>query len=384
VYADPNYVTGRPPALVSGDPWSGGGSPAGANAAAAAELFWGQWAFRSRGIGLLNEGGLAGARSVPFTGKGARVGVFDTSPFQLNRGVASQLASVDWISPTLDLMVAHPDPAAQLDPPNPAIDVRDHGLFVAGLIHAVAPQSTISLTRVLNEYGQGDLYTLNREVHRFISDTVSLGAAFSGTVINLSLGVHPPPNASELHLPAVIVSLQTALQAADGFKLVVVAAAGNDGNAKQMQIPASNATVIGVAASSAQRGRGCFSNRGDLAAPGGNGSAPGCIPTVDDCEASCAVAVVSLAAIDNPATDTGYAYWTGSSFAAPLASGVAALLLAAKGGELTPAQVAQQIYDGALPPNLPPADDTLGAGIVNLRRTLLPFEAHVPVMIRRP
>jgi subtilisin family serine protease len=298
--------------------------------------------------------------------------------------VAADLNTIDWISPTLQLMVNHPAPAAQLDPPNPQIDVRDHGLFVAGLIHAVAPQSSISLTRVLNEYGQGDLYTLSREVHKFISDTVDLGPAFSGAVINLSLGVHPPPNAAALNLPAEIVSLQTALLAADGFRLVVVAAAGNDANVEQMQIPASYASVIGVAASSAQRGRGCFSNRGDLAAPGGDGSAPGCTPTVDDCVAICAVALVSLAAIDNPATDTGYAYWTGSSFAAPLASGVAALLLAAHDGALTPKQAAQRIYAGVLPPNLPPDDDTLGAGIINLRRTLLPFEAHVPILVKRP
>jgi subtilisin family serine protease len=377
VFADPNYATGRPPALLGGDPWSGSGSPvAGSASTPAPDLFWQQWAFRARGIELLSEG-QPPQRLVPFDGQGVRVAIFDTSPFGPQIGIKETLQQVSWITPTLNLTVTHPAPAYAWEPPAPATDVRGHGLFVAGLAHAVAPQSDISLTRVLDQYGQGDLYTLSRELHRFISDTVVLDSG-DGAVINLSLGVHPPPNAAMLGLPAEIVSLETAILSASGFDIVVVGAAGNDGDTSAAQLPASYPTVIGLAASSAQRGRGCFSNLGDVAAPGGNGSMPGCTP-----EPTSSTALISLAPIVEK-TDTGYAYWMGTSFAAPLASGTAALLLDAHNGALSPAQVAARIYQGAQPPDLPPEDESLGAGIISLKRTLLPFNIHLPLAASGP
>jgi subtilisin family serine protease len=384
VRPDPNYATGRPPAPVSADPWSVEGSPAGGSAAAGADLFRQQWAFRERGIGLYTTGGTSLVRSVPFTGEGVRVGIFDTSPFVLANDKVPETRTIDWIDPQLVLEVAHPQFTATWPPPTSLIDARDHGLFAAGLVHGVAPESDITLTRVLNNYGQGDLYTLGRELHRFISDTVELGSTIDGAVINLSLGVHPPPNAAALGLPAEITALTTAMLAADGFGVVVVAAAGNDGDTAAMQLPASYSTVIGVAASSALRGRGCFSNRGDVGAPGGDGSAPGCTPAIEQCTRDCAAGVISLAAIDDPKSDTGYAYWAGTSFAAPIASGAAALAIDQHNGATDPTQVAGQLYAGALPPNLPPADDTLGAGIINLKQMLLPKKVLVPALMKAP
>ena len=66
---------------------------------------------------------------------------------------------------------------------------------------------------------------------------------------------------------------------------MVVAAAGNDSFSADLaatspadayaplpaEIPAGDAQVIGVAASTYDKQRGCFSNSGDVAAPGGNG-----------------------------------------------------------------------------------------------------------------
>ncbi|HEU5099285.1 MAG TPA: S8 family serine peptidase, partial [Roseiflexaceae bacterium] len=366
VRSDPNYATGRPPATVSADPWSVEGSPAGA------ELFHQQWAFDTRGIGLYRTSVGALTRSVPFTGDGVRIGIFDTSPFTVETDTMTTSLAIAWADPPLALEVAHPHFTTRWPPPSKPTDVRDHGLFAAGLAHAVAPQSDIMLTRVLNDDGQGDLYTLSRELHRFISDTIELDASITGSVINLSLGVHPPPDAAALGLPAEIAALATAMLAADGFGIVVVAAAGNDGNVDAMQLPASYPKVIGVAASSAQRGRGCFSNRGDIGAPGGDGRASDCLPAIERCTDDCAAGVISLAMIHDPSRDTGYLYWSGTSFAAPLASGAAALAIEQHKGAATPAQVAVQLYTSALPPNLPRSDDTLGAGIINLKQMLLP------------
>jgi hypothetical protein len=76
------------------------------------------------------------------------------------------------------------------------VDVRDHGLFVAGLVHAVAPASEIRLISVLNESGCGDLFLLGTELGHFVGEVTEERAKakkgqkpLEGVVINLSLGV---------------------------------------------------------------------------------------------------------------------------------------------------------------------------------------------------
>ena len=73
-------------------------------------------------------------------------------------------------------------------------DISDHGLFVAGMIHAVAPRSDIQLYQVLDQYGCGDLYTLVTQLQTFISQVEAdrQAASLKGAVINLSLGVLRP------------------------------------------------------------------------------------------------------------------------------------------------------------------------------------------------
>lgn len=383
VFADPNYATGRPPAITSADPWSVEADPASGDANAAGGLFWDQWAFTRRGIGLFS-GSAAQGRSVPFTGARVEVGIFDTSPFTLAGGVTTTLEEIDWITPTLQLSLRHPSVAYSWPAPAAPSDVRDHGLFVAGLTHAIAPASTITLVRVLDQYGQGDLYTLSREMHLFNRRVVTAGASIDGAVINLSLGVHPPPNAAQLALPADIVALLTATQAADGYAIAVVAASGNDSTqaaAAALQIPASYPSVIGVAGSTAQRGRSCFSNQGDLAAPAGNGSGAACKP-VEVCTGTCADMLISL--VLPGAGESGFAYWPGTSFAAPLATGVAAVLLDARDGALTPAQLAERLAQSALPPDIAADSAALGGGIINLRDAALPFEGFLPAVFDAP
>ena len=370
VFADPNYATGRSPAPVSADPWSVEGSPAGGSSAVGADLFDRQWAFGKGGIGLYSTLNPP-VRAVPETGTRVRVGIFDTSPLGLKLATTKSV-KIGWAKPVFTLVAAHPNFAATWPAPAILVDVSDHGLFAAGLVHAVAPASEIQLVRVLDKYGQGDLYTLAREIHRFISGSLPFGPTLDGAVINLSLGVHPPPNAAALGLPAEITALRAAMLAADGLKIPVVAAAGNDGNADAMQLPASYATVVGVAASNAPRGRACFSNRGDVAAPGGEGRGKSCAPAIAQCTADCAAGIVGLAMIGDPKVDTGYIYWTGTSFAAPLTSGAAALVVDQRNGSTSAGQVTEQIYGGAVAPLLPPADTTLGAGIISLRRILQP------------
>ncbi len=178
VFADPNY-------LISGDLWSPAGDPwstkcdlpgtvADANA-----LFWEQWAWGKQGIRLLGNTSAIQQELEKLTGKGVQVAIFDTSPFE---DPGKKL--IDWMSPkNLNLRVSHPFDIPVVTPPG-FDDCRDHGLFVAGLVHALAPASKIHLIRVFNEYALGDLFTLIQTLHWFIEKSNQL----DNTIINLSLG----------------------------------------------------------------------------------------------------------------------------------------------------------------------------------------------------
>ena len=239
VFADPNYVTGHPYIPV-GSPYIPVGSPANVPQAAEDD-FWGQWAFeKQNGIGLTDEGEHERSRSLRYTGAGIRVAVFDTSPFP-NPGPWQ----IPWITPNLELNVTHLLGSAHTE-----TGTADHGLFVAGLIHAVAPGSQIELIQVLNEEALGDLDTLNRALAHFMLQRLSDIGTLNNTVMNLSLGfpqAHhladfgladlstwfmnlitglgtseeaPPPDA------VAVVCLETLLRGAELLGATVVAAAG--------------------------------------------------------------------------------------------------------------------------------------------------------------
>lgn len=363
VFADPNYLTGLLTGeSLCGSPNEGAGSPfeGVSSSPATAEWFWRQWAFEHVSAGPSPKDALQGTSINP-TGVGVRIGVFDTSPFdepvRLARPgeeeiVIETLESVPWWTQTqelttLTLKVSYPEMRSlEATDPETATDVRDHGLFVAGLIHAVASDSEIRLIRVLNEYGCGDLFTLNKALYYFIQEMEAERGTLDGTVINLSLGVLKPAlddaestdrevviidDSLEVLVEDTVESLRAAVLLAHSRGMVVVAAAGNDsyveGKPLPPQIPAKYPFVIGVAGSNVYRERACFSNWGDVSAPGGDARSdemPGpCEPKTIECSGDCDEAVISL--VRSP--DMDYAYWRGTSFSAPLVSGLAALVL---------------------------------------------------------
>jgi subtilisin family serine protease len=350
------------------------------------------------GIELL---GASGDRMTDYMGNDVRVAVFDTSPFDVPDNGTS-VEPIAWVTPLLTLTVRHPElvPAPNCpgrDRRDPCIDrekqdISNHGLFVAGLVHAVAPHSEIHLIRVLEDDGCGDLFAIGSAIDSFIEETLDEKGTLKDTVINLSLGVHQPPNPETFGLPKEVVSLQHTIQRAIEHGAVVVAAAGNDSyitptKAISMEIPANDPPVIGVAASNTERKRGCFSNEGDIAAPGGDGinlpggdeenscEVPGKNPDSDAyvCQEEPGFCLISL--VDKPYP--GYAYWVGTSFSTPLVSGLAALMLEKERDKIismSSANVAHTISTtikaGACPPATPPMPHYLGAGIVNVRHTI--------------
>jgi hypothetical protein len=384
IYADPNYAIGRPPVPTTGDPWSIQDFDAGASTAAGAGLFYQQWALGPQpqgGISLyasvVTSPTLVLTRTVPETGQGVRVGIFDTSPFSVTMGTT---ATVTFQGLTLD--VSHViSPVFPLPAPITPTLVADHGLFGASLIAAVAPDARITLIRVLDDYGQGDLFTLNAALGSFISETLALSPQPTGTVLNLSLGVHPDPS---LPPPPEISALKTVLGIADGLGITVVAATGNDSTdlaVTPMQIPAIYTPTIAVGGSTHDRKRSCFSNAARVAAPAGDGQVSTdlhCTPWSWS-EANPLIPQHYLVGMSTSSA-TGYAYWLGTSFAAPLATGVSAVVLEKRGLGTTPAQVATSIYVGAAPTNPASCCAEIKNRIVNLRRSITHPRVFLPTV----
>jgi hypothetical protein len=380
VIKDPNWLTGQP-FEPEGSPFEPEGSPFEPEGSASTPLtklanpaeFMRQWAFR-----------VIDLAASQYNGAGVRVGIFDSSPFS---GLAPdttvhKVLMIPDMPPDsaggFSLDVLHPTPSAMPAPSKKtAIDVRNHGFFVAGLIHALAPESQLRLVRVLGNDNRGDLFTLLKAIFNFLKD--NLGQAPAGQVINLSLGVRLPPEEAQFGLPAAILSLQYLMNAARCLGAVVAAAAGNDSAASPLpdppNLPAGWNTGLGVAATNPENQRACFSNQGRLAAPGGDGrggkeSGGGCQPRNTDCQdGNCPMAVIGpiLQPPYSDDTSTAYIFWSGSSFSTPLVSGLAALVFQAGHGNLSADQVEQLILCGCTRTS----DPYLGSGVINIRRTLL-------------
>lgn len=155
---------------------------------------------------------------------------------------------------------------------------------------------------------------------------------------------------------------------------MVVAASGNEGR-NTPNAPARFSEVIGVAASNAARENACFTNWGDLSAPGGDGvnteDDDSCTLDAEDAcdpnQVGCEIALLSL--VSQNASESGYAFWQGTSFAAPQVSGLAALILQAN-PDWSADQVRDAIEAGLCPGARNSRDiSRLGAGIIDIENT---------------
>lgn len=372
VWADPNYHLSPAQWIGGGSPWTQNGNwvgnqPGGGQGSATGREFREQWAFGPRGIRLLNGNGMRWGQEM---GKGTRIAIFDTSPFSETKWIdnkcdhcsiqsltdgASVFAGVSMtltVWHQIDLIPAPTCPGtSRNDPARRSLesqDISNHGLFIAGLAHAVAPASEIYLVRVLEDDGCGTLYQIVKGIHVFAQEILGAAGTLHGTILNLSLGVHKTDRDTDFGLPGNIASLEAVLDWASDQGAIIVAAAGNDSyetpakDPRVMELPAGYPFVAGVAASSSLRARGCFSNANeaadplDVAAPGGDGlyldtKQPCAVP---DCTKNSVFCLISMIYKPEP----GYAYWVGTSFAAPLYSGQRALLFEreAAAGIVTP------------------------------------------------
>ncbi|MHA7180411.1 S8 family serine peptidase [Arthrobacter sp. MDB2-24] len=236
-----------------------------------------------------------------------------------------------------------------------------HGTHVAGTIAAaandqgvvgIAPGAKILPVRALAECGG------------WMSDIVdgvtwASGGAVPGApanpnparVINLSLAGSGP----------CTTSWQSAINGAVGRGSVVVAAAGNDSQDALLTSPANCEHVIAVAASGPDGGKAPYSNYGDIVdvvAPGGN-------MDVDTLGGILSTFNMGSSGPVEDYSDQAYAFYQGTSMAAPHVAATAALMLALN-GTLSPASV-ENILKGTTRPLQIECEWGCGTGLINAR-----------------
>lgn len=111
-----------------------------------------------------------------------------------------QIIYADELEPTVDLP---PTPSENEDEhytTKDYYDMSDHGTFIAGIIHSIAPHANIYLVQVMNDYGMGTLENIIRGVVALIQGEKVPGKKAlpqpqkgRALVVNFSLGMSLPP-----------------------------------------------------------------------------------------------------------------------------------------------------------------------------------------------
>ncbi|HEX6482085.1 MAG TPA: S8/S53 family peptidase [Ktedonobacteraceae bacterium] len=232
----------------------------------------------------------------------------------------------------------------------------DHGVFVAGLVRDIAPGARIRLIRILNDFGGCDLYNLFSALTDLEQDIVS--GSIRRLVINLSLTVMPDirrlPYVWFNHRQWPSTQLAGAVRVLshieEGLRLLfeslydhgalVVAAAGNDSalaskrgqKPRPPRTPARFDTVLSVTSVNSRYAPSQFANLACIS-PMNEGVATfggDSYGLVDANGLPDAVRGIYIAPTfpNGEQNVSGWADWSGTSFAAPIISGLGAHLLA--------------------------------------------------------
>ena len=283
-------------------------------------------------------------------GAGIVVGVIDTGITPHSEFAGQLVPGYDFIA---DIDTAVDGDGRDADPNDPGdwhdgecdffgtpADSSWHGTHVAGTIAAltdngvgtagVAPNAKILPLRALGKCGG---FTSD------VIDAITWGSG--GTVAGLPANANPAEviNMSLGGSGACSVAEQTAINAAVARGTTIVVAAGNSGGDAASQSPASCNNVIAVSAVGPTGTLASYSSYGtvvDVAAPGGSGFSPA---------ADNVLSTLNLGLTDQAAE--GYAWYAGTSMAAPHVAGVVALIQSASSSPKTPAEVKKIIENTA-------------------------------------
>ncbi|MDA0171044.1 S8 family serine peptidase [Solirubrobacter taibaiensis] len=214
-------------------------------------------------------------------------------------------------------------------------DDNDHGTHVAGTIAAkannsvgvagVSYNSNLAICKALNAVGSGTTAG--------VANCITYLAGKGVKIISMSLG------------GGSSTTLQTAVRNATSGGSLIIAAAGNDGDAT-LNYPAAYAEVVSVAATDRNDARASFSNANS------------------DVE-------IAAAGVDVLSTKRGggYVAFSGTSMATPHVAGVAALI-AAKNPSFSPTQIRSKLGTSVDDLGAAGRDPQFGFGRVNLVKAL--------------
>lgn len=237
--------------------------------------------------------------------------------------------------------------------------IPDHGIFVSSLVHSTAPKANLYLVKVLNKYGAGTLYGLSAALAAFQTGQIPLNDPSLPLIVNLSLTVSfelkPNPDIISLLINLgkniQMIMFQVALQSvskAFNHEVIFLAAAGNDGQGTATipapRHPAAFPEVIGVGALDSTHNLAEYSNRADIPPSDGLLTFGGDAVRLPQLRnyfgapvfASGSQGLLGIYIHDFPippasgvvtswgrvASRTGWARWSGTSFAAGIMSGV--------------------------------------------------------------
>ncbi len=255
----------------------------------------------------------------------------------------------------------------------------DHGLFIAGIVHSIAPDASIECIRVLNDYCVGDtnvLFGALRYIHNRMSeinpDTNQPGDLYEKpVVINLSLVIPTDEEAELLGVKTkrvgkknlIRTDLLAIIHSLVGLGAVFAASAGNEGDNPMNPAgqrpgalyPAAFANdkvkgIISVGATTSADKVTTYSNfPGPLGIATYGGEIPKAIPSKPPKHRAAGASITKLKAIDAllgiyssktypslskdengtyPApNNNGWAYWYGTSFSTPIISAILACSL---------------------------------------------------------
>ncbi len=234
-------------------------------------------------------------------------------------------------------------------------DMSDHGLFIAGIIHSIAPDATLTLVRVLNDYGVGTLETITQGLHTVYAQRDRSRPLVVNMSLTLSLPLHghklPGFGPARLFADSGFIErmgwpLQWTCDILEDDGVLIVAAAGNDaqpGKRPYARQPAAFDSVIGVGALRKDGKPTDYSNLADHPSPigiatfGGETSVPG---MADPDNGVLGVYIGEFP--DGSPNINGWARWAGTSFAAPAITGVLARL---RSTVYSPQAALRKVYD---------------------------------------
>ncbi len=239
-------------------------------------------------------------------------------------------------------------------------DHDGHGTLVAGIVAAtwnngagiagVSPFARIMVLKALNGFGHTRASSLARAI---------VYAADNGArVINLSVGGEGPTEVE-----------RSAIEYADGKGALVVVAAGNGGRDVSGWGPAGRGAVLTVASTDLEDRRARFSNWGrgvDLAAPGVDVLGLRARRTDTQRDLPGSTYQPGSATVGG---DRRYYRANGTSFSAPIVTGVASLLIAKNPG-LTSQEVKRILLHSARDVETPGVDQYTGYGLLDARAAL--------------